>query len=188
MQSFKISAMESKRAYEIAFVGLKHGEHEFNYDLEDEFFKNKATTPVENIHATVKLLLEKNKDFMLLKFQTGGNAKVNCDRCGNELQANLWDEFNVVVKLVENPEEMNEQETDADIFYIARLESHLEISDWLYEFVMLSIPTQNECAKDKNGESLCNKEVLRKLAEMKNQIEEQKENSIWKGLEKFKDN
>ena len=188
MQSFKKSGMVSKRAYEIAFVGLKLGEHEFHYDLQDEFFNEKVAEPIKGMHASVKLLLDKHKDFILLKFQTGGNATVNCDRCGNELKANLWDEFNVVVKLVENPDEMNEQEVDADVLYIARSESHLDISDWLYEFVMLSIPSQNECGFDKNGEALCNKEVLQKLEEMKNQVEVQKENSIWKGLEKFKDN
>jgi uncharacterized metal-binding protein YceD (DUF177 family) len=180
--------MASKRLYEIAFVGLKHGEHEFNYTLEDKFFIEKGAEDVENMHATVKLLLEKNTGFMLLKFQTGGNAQVNCDRCGNLMQVSLWDEFNMVVKPVENPEEMNEQEVDADVFYIGRSESYLDVSDWLYEFVLLSIPTQHVCADDENGQSLCNKDVLKKLAEMKVTAEEQKENSIWKGLEKFKDN
>ncbi len=188
MQSFKTSVMTSKRLYEIAFVGLKHGEHEFNYELGDKFFIEKGAEDTENMHATVKLLLEKNKDFMLLKIQTGGNAQVNCDRCGNVLQVSLWDEFNMVVKLIENPEEMNEQEQDADVFYMARSESHLDVSDWLYEFVLLSIPTQHVCADDENGQSLCNKDVLKKLEEMRLISEEQKENSIWKGLEKFKDN
>ncbi len=180
--------MGSRKAYEIAFVGLKHGEHEFTYNLQDEFFNEKANELVEGMNAHVKLLLNKHKDFMLLKFQTGGTAKANCDRCGNELTTNLWDEFSIVVKLVENPEEMNAQEEDADILYIARSESHLEISDWLYEFVLLSLPTQNECGIDKEGTSLCNTDVLIKLAEMKSQADEPKVNSIWKGLEKFKDN
>ncbi len=180
--------MLSKRAYEIAFVGLKHGEHEFTYNLQDEFFNEKANEPVEQMNANVKLLLNKHKDFMLLKFQTGGTAKVNCDKCGNELSTNLWDEFSVVVKLVENPEEMNALEEDADIFYIARSESHLEVSNWLYEFVLLSLPTQNECGTNNEGVLLCNTDVLKKLAEMKSQADEPKENSIWKGLEKFKDN
>lgn len=47
---------------------------------------------------------------MLLKFEIGGKADVNCDRCGNSLPMDIWDEFNMLVKLVENPEEMNEQE------------------------------------------------------------------------------
>jgi uncharacterized metal-binding protein YceD (DUF177 family) len=180
--------MESKRAYEIAFVGLKQGEHEFNYVLEDKFFTEKGSDHIENMNATVKLTLEKNVGFMLLKFQTGGKAHANCDRCGNDLTVNLWDEFNMVIKLIENPDEMNALEEDADIFYIARTESHIEISDWLYEFVLLSIPVQNVCGEDANGKTLCNEDVLKKLAEMKIQSEEIKENSIWKGLEKFKEN
>ena len=39
----------------------------------------------------------------------------------------LWDEFNMVVKQVENPDEMNESEEDPDIFYISRTESHLAV-------------------------------------------------------------
>ena len=30
--------MANRRQYEIAFVGLKPGVHEFNYDIKDKFF------------------------------------------------------------------------------------------------------------------------------------------------------
>jgi len=180
--------MSSKRKFEIAFVGLKQGVHEFNYELNNEFFKEKGAEDAENIHATVKLLLEKNTGFMLLKFIVGGKAGVNCDRCGNPLTVDLWDEFNVVVKLTDDPDMMNGQEEDADVFYISRTESHIDVSDWLYEFVMLSIPNQHVCGNDEKGESLCNKEVLQKLNEMKAATEEHNANSIWKGLDKFKEN
>jgi uncharacterized metal-binding protein YceD (DUF177 family) len=188
LQSFKTSEMTSKREYEIAFVGLKPGEHEFNYSLEDKFFIEKGSEDVENMHATVKLTVDKNKGFLLLKFQTGGTAQVNCDRCGNLTEVNLWDEFNMVVKLIVNPEEMNGLEEDPDVFYIAHNESHIEVSDWLYEFVMLSIPVQNVCGDDENGKTRCNETVINKLNEMKAQVVEQEQHSIWKGLEKFKDN
>ena len=188
MQSFKKSVMASKREYEIAFVGLKHGEHEYNYVLEDKFFIDKGAENVENISATVKLVLEKNTGFMLLKFQTGGSASVLCDRCGNALNVQLWDEFSMVVKLIDNPDEMNQQEEDADVFYISRSDSHIAVSDWLYEFTMLSIPVQNTCGVDEGNNSLCNQTVLAKLEQMKKSAHELTEKSIWKGLEKFKDN
>ena len=35
--------MNTKREYEIAFVGLKQGDHEFEYILEDSFFKERCT-------------------------------------------------------------------------------------------------------------------------------------------------
>ena len=188
LQSFKKNAMGSKRMYEIAFVGLKPGVHEFNYALDYDFFKEKAGEAVDEISANVKLMLDKNNGFMLLKFMVGGNAAVNCDRCGNPLKVDLWDEFNMVVKLTEEPQKANDDEEDADVFYIAKSESHIEMSDWLYEFVMLSIPMQHLCGNDVAGKTLCNEEVLNRLNNMKIVPEEKLENSIWKGLEKFKDN
>lgn len=188
LQSFKMGGMGSKREFEIAFVGLKQGEHAFNYELNTAFFKERGAESADNMHANVKLLLEKNTGFLLLKFAVGGNAEVNCDRCGNLLTVDLWDEFNMVVKTTENPGEMNEQEEDADVFYIAKTESHLDVSDWLYEFVMLSIPAQHVCGENEKGESLCNAEVLQKLDQMKSKTEENNAHSIWTGLDKFKQN
>ena len=180
--------MGSRRMFEIAFVGLKPGIHEFDYELDELFFKEKAGENVDTINANVKLSLDKNNGFMLLKFIVGGNAEVNCDRCGNPLKVDLWDEFHLVVKLTEDPQKANDEEEDADVFYIAKSESHIEVSDWLYEFVMLSIPIQHICGNDENGKSLCNEEVIKKLEAMKVNNEEQQENSIWKGLDKFKNN
>jgi uncharacterized metal-binding protein YceD (DUF177 family) len=125
---------------------------------------------------------------MLLKFDVGGQADVNCDRCGNPLTIDLWDEFHMVIKQVDNPELMNEQEEDADIFYISRTESHLEVSDWIYEFVMLSVPMQKSCGEDEKGRSLCNQDVLNMLQKMKDASSESNASNIWKGLDRFKEN
>ncbi|HRD58127.1 MAG TPA: DUF177 domain-containing protein [Ferruginibacter sp.] len=180
--------MASKRAFEIAFVGLKPGLHEFGYELDDKFFAEKGVTDVSNIKANVKLVLEKNTGFMRLTFEVGGNADVNCDRCGNPLTMDLWDEFRMLVKLVDTPDEMNEQEEDPDVFYISRTESHLDVSDWLYEFVLLSVPMQRMCGEDEKGNSKCNKEVLEKLKQMEARNAENNSNNLWKGLDKFKNN
>lgn len=180
--------MGNKRMFEIPFVGLKPGVHEFSYELDAQFFKDKTGENVDEILANVKLTLDKNNGFLILKFVVGGKADVTCDRCGNPLKVDLWDEFNMVVKLTEDPQKANDEEEDADIFYIAKSESHIEVSDWLYEFVMLSIPMQHVCSNDSIGKSLCNEEVLKKLQDMTAKTEEQQGNSIWKGLDKFKKN
>lgn len=180
--------MANRRAFEIAFVGLKPGIHEFNYELNDKFFAEKGAKDFANATANVKLLLEKNSGFMLLKFEIGGKAEVTCDRCGNPLKIDLWDEFKMLVKLADNPDEMNNQEEDPDVFYLSRTESHLDISDWIYEFVMLSIPMQRMCSPEKMGGPQCNNEVLEKLKEMEVKMVENNANALWKGLDKFKDN
>ena len=177
--------MASKRTFEIAFVGLKQGIHEFTYVVDDKFFIEKGNPDFTNCHANIKLLLDKKSSFMLLKFEVGGKADVTCDRCGNMIMMDLWDEFNMLVKLVENPEEMNEQEEDADVFYISRTESHIDVETWIYELVLLSFPTQKLCGDDENGNSKCNKEVLNKLKEMEAKSSSTA-NVLWKGLDQFK--
>ena len=177
--------MNSKREFEIPFVGLKPGIHEYQYKITEKFFEPYQQQDFKNCIANVKLSLDKKTGFMLLKFEIGGNVEVNCDRCGNDLPIDLWDEFNIVVKLVDDPEGMNAQEEDPDVYYISRGESHLHVSDWIYEFVNLSIPMQKMCKLEEIGGPHCNKEVLEMLKRMDE--ENQREgNPVWKGLEKFK--
>ena len=182
---FIFEMMNHQRAYEIAFVGLKLGVHIFNYEINDAFFTDYGEQDFSNCRARIKVTLEKNTSLMLLKFEVAGNIDVVCDRCTNILSKELWDEFNMVVKMVENPDEMNEQEDDPDIFYIGYNESHLHLADWIYEFVLLSIPIQKNCG-DEQGGAQCNLEVLKKLKQMESESNSNA-NNIWKDLDKLND-
>ena len=179
--------MGNRREYEIAFVGLKPGIHEYRYQVDEKFFANYSQADFTNCEASIKLRLEKNTSFMMLKFEVGGSVNVICDRCGNRLPMDLWDEFNMVVKQVENPDEMNANEEDPDIFYISRNESHLHLADWIYEFVSLSIPMQRMCSEREMGGPQCNKEILSMLKKMGSGVIENN-HPLQKGLEKFKKN
>lgn len=178
--------MANKREFEIAFVGLKPGVHEFNYEVDNKFFAEKGVTDFTSCQANIKLSLDKKSGFMLLKFEVGGKAEVSCDRCGNPLPMDIWDEFNMLVKLVENPDEMNAQEEDPDVYYISRTESHVDVSDWIYDFVLLSFPMQKMCSDEEIGGPQCNNEVLQKLKAMEVKVQEANSNQLWKGLEQFK--
>jgi uncharacterized metal-binding protein YceD (DUF177 family) len=85
---------------------------------------------------------------------------------------------------VEESELMNEQEEDPDVYYINRSESHLDVANWIYEFINLSIPMLKTCDFEKMDGPYCNKTALDVLKKLKPETE--KENPIWKGLEKFK--
>ncbi|MGO8056206.1 YceD family protein, partial [Rhizobium leguminosarum] len=76
---------------------------------------------------------------------------------------------------------MNNQEEDPDVYYIARGESHINVSDWIYEFINLSIPMQRMCADEEIGGPYCNKEVLAMLKKMDVQ-NSQPTNPLSKGL------
>ncbi len=173
------------KQYNIAFVGLALGSHSFEYTVTDKFFEAFQQQEYTNTEILVKLILEKNIGFMQLNFVVTGTVRANCDRCGNEIDTNIWDEFKLIIKLVENPQQMNDTEEDPDIYYLLRTESLLNVKDWIYEFVNLSIPTQNVCIDNDKGESQCNPKVIAMLQQL-NVTNNDNTPSIWKGLDKFK--
>ena len=178
--------MSHRREYEIAFVGLKPGIHEFSYEIADKFFEPFQQQDFHNCNANVKLTLDKQSSFLLLKFEVGGKLDVICDRCNSNLPLELWEEFNIIVKMTDEPEQMNKEDDDPDVYYISRGESHLDVANWIYEFINLSIPMHKVCGYEKMNGPYCNKaamDILKKL-DIK---EEKAANPIWKDLEKFKD-
>jgi uncharacterized metal-binding protein YceD (DUF177 family) len=179
--------MGHRREFDIAFVGLKPGIHNYEYEITDKFFEAFQQQDFFNCKATVKLTLDKKSSFMLLKFEMGGSLEVTCDRCNNSLPLELWDDFNITVKMVEEPELMNDQEEDPDVYYIGSGESHINVANWIYEFINLSIPMQRTCSFEKMDGPHCNPAAMDVLKKMSSGEKERKENPIWKGLEKFRD-
>jgi len=178
--------MNYRRTFDIAFVGLKPGIHEYEYNVADKFFTEYGEQDFKNCTAQIKLSLDKQNGFMLLRFEVGGKLELSCDRCGNHLPLDLWDEFRIMVKMVDDADVMNNQEEDPDVYYISRGESHINVSDWIYEFINLSIPMQRMCDEEEIGGPYCNKEVLAMLKKMDVQ-NSAPTNPLSKGLEKFKD-
>lgn len=178
--------MGNRREFEIAYVGLKPGVHQFSYQVDDKFFVEYGEQDFWDCQSTITLQLEKTSNFMMLKFQVGGSLKVVCDRCNSDLPKQLFEDYTITVKAVENPEEMNEAEADPDVYYISRSDSHLNVGPMIYEFINLSVPPQKECEYENMDGPHCNttaKEVLKNMRISK----EEKENPLWKGLEKFRD-
>jgi uncharacterized metal-binding protein YceD (DUF177 family) len=174
--------MSYKHEYEIAFVGLKLGTHVYEYTIDDLFFGDFGEQDFTNCKANITLTLDKQTSFMQLKFDVGGSVEVVCDRCSNDLQMTLWDEFTVYVKYDDDPEVMNANEEDPDVFYISKGESLLSVKNWLYEFVTLSLPNQKSCSEEKMGGSQCNNEVLAYLKKSEENINQTQTNSLWKDL------
>lgn len=179
--------MSSRREYEIAFVGLKPGMHVFEYNIDDSFFTDFQEQDFKNCNAHIKLILEKSiGSFLRLRIEVGGALEVICDRCSNNLPLQLFDEFSMTVKIAEEPDVMNDQEEDPDVYYISKNESHLDVKTWIYEFINLSLPMQRTCPFEGMDGPHCNGAARALLRSMQADGNGQA-NPVWKGLEKFKD-
>lgn len=175
--------MKRSMEFELAWQGLKLGEHVYDYQVGMDFLEAHGTVPedVQSLEANVTLKFEKHESFFELHFDIAGHFTTPCDRCGDEFVMQLWDEFNLIIKLsdAETAEELDEE---VDLVFIPRSETVIDISKWLYEFIVLSIPLQRIHPNQADGSSACNEAVLHMLDKLAEQPEEQK-NNIWKGLE-----
>ncbi|MBP6623641.1 MAG: DUF177 domain-containing protein [Chitinophagaceae bacterium] len=152
--------MKHTRTYDIAFVGLKPGIHEYNYQIDDSFFENFEKPEFNQTQIEVKLSFDKKQGIFLLKFAINGKIIIACDRCGDDYEMNLWDEFELVVKQIDDELVAQKADEDAEVAYIGRSESLLDVSPWIYEFIILSVPIQHIHPDDKEGKSTCNPQAL----------------------------
>ena len=158
--------MKHNREYEIAWQGLKPGPHTYVYDIDDRFMEERnADESFAEWDVKITLVFDKHESFFMLKFDVDGEVIVPCDRCGDDFKLRLWDEFNLVVKLLgEDAEQIDEED---DVVFIPRSETVLDISNWLYEFVMLSVPLQHIHPDKEDGSSGCNQQGLESFKEKK---------------------
>ncbi len=171
--------VKNQRDFNIAFVGLKPGSHEFFYTLgSEELEKFSEHFEIEDPEAIVKLVLDKKDTFLDLKFDSTLKGKTYCDRCGGDLLLDVWDESELILKLSSNADKENETNDQDDILFIARGESIINVYDWIIEVLAVMIPMSKSHEAEK-----CDPEVISKLNEMT-----QKENkkNIWKDLDNIK--
>jgi uncharacterized metal-binding protein YceD (DUF177 family) len=179
--------MKHNREFEIAWQGLRNGVSEYTFSISDDFMRTRgAGEEFKDWNAEVLLKFDKHESFFMLHFDISGRVTLPCDRCGDEFTLQLWDEFNLLVKLKgDSADEVTEDE-ESDVAFIPRSETVLDISPWIYEFVFLSVPLQRVHPDDAAGNPTCNPQALSLLNKL-SEPDEAPEHNIWKGLEGLKE-
>lgn len=178
--------MKGLREFEIPYIGLKLGVHRFDYDIDGNFFKHFEDSLIKDCKVRVKLEFEKKETFFILKFYIDGTVKVDCDRCLEPFDKEIFGDYTCYVKFAENPDEMGE---DDEVLYISRDSSIIDVSQLVYEYINLCLPMQLIHPKKPNGEEGCNPEVLKYLKQNKEKAEKPADGEIdprWSALSKLK--
>ncbi len=150
--------MKSLKEYRIPFVGLKHGVHYFNYEVDDTFFQQFEGGLIEKGKVFVDLMLDKRERVMSLTFDISGQVHVECHRCLAPLNMPIHGHFKVYVKAGRD-----EALEDDDVIVIGTEETHLDLGQHMHEFIQLSVPMLHVCDDLPESKRPCNWEVLKKL-------------------------
>jgi uncharacterized metal-binding protein YceD (DUF177 family) len=140
----------------IPFIGLKAGEHVFNYDIDTSFLKKFDNSEIKGIELTVEVKMVKNINLLEFNFQLNGNVQVECDICLDNVSLPV-DYHSYLIAKLENVED-----DEDDIIYLKPDESEIDISQFIYESIVFSLPLKR-VHPDKRGKNKCNPEMIKKL-------------------------
>src|SRR5690606_26921392 len=160
--------MKPLKDYTIQFVGLKQGKHHFNYHIDNKFFEHFEYDEFNDVNVDVDLLFEKKATLLELHFKVSGHVNVHCDTTNEPYDQRVKGTFDLVVKFGEDYNDDNE-----DILIMPHGEYEINVAQYLYELIILSMPTKRVHPGIADG--TLQSDILKKLEELSPKGLEEKE-------------
>lgn len=174
--------MKYLKKYKIPFSGLSTGKHNFEFDIDDQFFACFEHSLVKQGQLTAHVELQKQENMLIVEFDISGKVGLACDVCLQEFDAPLVATERVLVKFTQE----DWDESSEEIVVLSHHDYELDISTLLYEFINVAVPHYTKCSEQGEGIS-CNPEMLAKLAS-ENDLDTEKVDPRWEALKKIKGN
>lgn len=139
----------SKSEFVIPFIGLKLGNHVFEYDITDAFFEGIEYSIIHRGNVHVRLELEKKETMLIGIFQLEGIVTKDCDRCTDDIEVEIEGEYQIIYKFggdVSDDEALITLDKDA---------YEIDVKMNIYELISVSLPLRTVHEKEE-----CNPEML----------------------------
>lgn len=172
--------MKKNGIYEIPFVGLKEGKHQFEYQIKKEFFDSFQFDEFNDVLVKVTLLFTKKARMFELEFSCRGWVGVNCDLTNEPFRQSIDNQLNLVVKFGEDY-----NDDDDEILIIPHGEYKIEVSQYIYETIVLGVPAKRIHPGVIDG--TLQSDILEKLNELERTHKKTNElDARWDKLKKLK--
>ncbi|WP_400075648.1 YceD family protein [Winogradskyella sp. R77965] len=151
--------MKALNDYIIPFVGLKVGEHHFDYQIDNTFFQHFEYDEFNSVNVKIDLSFEKKTTLLELYFSAVGSVNVNCDLTNEPYDQSINDQYKLVVKFGSEYNDDNE-----DILIIPHGEYEINVAQYIYELIVLAVPIKRTHPGIEDGS--LQSDILSKLEEL----------------------
>lgn len=155
-----VVTMKVTNEFLIPFVGLKLGKHQFEYQINKEFFEDYDYDEFEACDIKVNLVLEKKSTMLELHFKHKGTIHVPCDLTSEMFDFPIKGKIKLIVQFGEDFNDDNEE-----LLILPFGEHQVDVKQYIYEMIALSIPLKKIHPGIKDG--TLKSEALDKLNELK---------------------
>lgn len=133
----KCALMDVAKRYLIAYKGLKPGLHTFCFDVDRELFEAYDSTEIKDGACQVEVDAMRSETMLELSVMITGEVVVACDRCLEDCRIPIQYEGTLLVKFSEEL-----REYDGDVMWLSPMESDIDLAQYIYESIVLSLPYQ----------------------------------------------
>jgi len=162
--------MKPLKEFNIQFIGLKLGEHHFEYDIDKKFFDEFEFDEFNDASLKTNLVFNKKTTLLELHFEISGTINVNCDISNEPYNQEISNNFDLVVNFGDEFNDENE-----DILILPHGEFQINVAQYIYELIVLSVPTRLLHPGIIDG--TLNSEILEKLKELSPKDLDEKNNN-----------
>ena len=127
--------MVRRADYNIDIFKLSNSSHQYDFDFDDSFFDLFEESLITKGNGKVDLILLKSDSFIELKFEIAGDIELVCDRSLEPFRHKLELKNKLLLKFGEDWEELSDE-----ILMMPRGEQTINVSQYIYEFIGVSIP------------------------------------------------
>lgn len=173
---------KSKRdEFRLRIAGISLGNHKFSITCDELFFEISNISELQGGCLQLQIDMENQEKMLNLHFHIQGNVVAPCDRCLDPVEIPLEFTEQLVVKLVEQPDEsLNED----NLWFIDENEYALDVFHFVYEIIRLALPIKITHPDDEQGNSTCNPEILKILENLS--LKESQIDPRWEALKQIK--
>ncbi len=172
--------MDRLAKYSIPFAGMAKGNHQFEYEIGDQFFESFENSVIEKANVHVELDFHKAENVLTLTFHFKGTIHQVCDRCLEEFDIPIDTKQILLVRFGD----AGVGETD-DIIVIGHSDSIINVAQHIYDYLSLSVPMRVVHPDDADGNPTCNPEFLQKLSDQADEAAEHPIDPRWEALLKL---
>ncbi len=153
---FSGQTMDVLKRYTVQHKALGSGKHTFTYAIDTPFFQALSAEEILGGTCEVQVVADKNSQNLLLHTEITGSVAVSCDRCLEPLTLEVDFAGDLMVRYGESGEE----EGDGECLWVSANENEIELAQYLYESIYLSLPLQRIHAEQGEPSEQCNPEML----------------------------
>ena len=158
--------MKEMKAYTIPFVGLKIGQHKYDFDLDKKFFEHFEYDEFHQADIKLEVVLDKKPNMLEIELAFEGSVNVSCDRTNEPFDLPLKGDYHFVVKFGQDRDDMQDE-----LLILPHGAYQVNIQQQIYESIVLALPSKK--IHPGIAEGTLKSEVLEQLEALKPQGEQQ---------------